>query len=270
MQRQALTGVEADPQVPALPGDLVAVDGEAGPLGLGDLDRLERGARRDVAVAAVFRRHGHVTLVLDAEHALLGEVDVHDQALDRMRPGAVGLVVAQERQGTDDPAGLVGPAEEAGSQGSTEGVLDAVAEPAPLHRGLPFRRRLGDRRGEVVFLEQVRGLALTAVLAGDQLAFRQRNDDVAGLPGRGVQQRVLDAAIRGGLGLVRLHRQHRRKPRRVGQRAFRGQDRAACGEFVGGQRVEWMRPGHTSQSCGSARVGKDREGVMRPRTRKMH
>ena len=46
VQGQALAGVEADPHRPVLPAQRVPVQGEAGPLRLGDLDRLERGPVR--------------------------------------------------------------------------------------------------------------------------------------------------------------------------------------------------------------------------------
>jgi len=111
VQGEAFAGVEPDPQPPALPGQLVAVEGEAGTLGLGDLDRPERGARRAdrgrVVEVALLLRDGQDLGVDQVQHPALDEVDVGDQAVHRVGPGVVLGVVLHERQHPQHPPALL-------------------------------------------------------------------------------------------------------------------------------------------------------------------
>jgi hypothetical protein len=111
VQGQPLTGVEPDPQPPPLPGQLVAVEGEAGPLRLADVDGLERGPRRPdlgrVVEVALLLGDRQQLLVDQVQHAPLDQVHVGDQPVHRMGPGVVLLVVLRERQHPQHPPPLL-------------------------------------------------------------------------------------------------------------------------------------------------------------------
>ncbi len=124
VQDQALARVEADPEPPVLPRHHVVVDLEAGTLGLGDLQWPQRGAGRPdvrgVVEVALLRRHGQQLVVDELDDALLGEVDVRDDAVDRMRPAVVLRPVLQEGQHAQHAAALLaGDVEVAGGQRDT-------------------------------------------------------------------------------------------------------------------------------------------------------
>ncbi len=142
----------------------MAVDGEAGALRLGDLDRLdvvaqpvERGhvARLDDElgrVVARLRRQRHDAVVLDVDDLHRVEVDHHDEPLDRAGVAVVVGLAADERQGLDQaPAGRAlgvvagGPGVEHGEAG----VVDA----ALAHRLLPARVLASDLLGGEELLE---------------------------------------------------------------------------------------------------------------------
>jgi hypothetical protein len=78
MERQPLAGVEADDEAPFLPAHLVAVDLEARPLRLGDLQRLDVGAEIGTRVGGVvplLRRQRPVAVFLDADHLHRVQID---------------------------------------------------------------------------------------------------------------------------------------------------------------------------------------------------
>ena len=149
VQREALAAVEADPELPVGPGDLVAVDGEARPLGLGDLDRLEVGAGRGgvrcgVPLAAL-GRHRQVEQVVHRRRDAAGEVDVGDDAVDRVGPRQVGRVGLVEAEHPDGPVPELVLEVRAGRQrdrpdvGDVEAALGHGRDPAA-------RRRRGSAR----------------------------------------------------------------------------------------------------------------------------
>ena len=119
VQHDALARVEADPHGPLLPLHLPAVDGEARPVGLGDLDRLdvvaELGERRPVVlvehellgVVARSRRQRHHPVVLDVDDLHGVEVERDDQALDRSRVAVLRRRGTHERQRATDQRRVV-------------------------------------------------------------------------------------------------------------------------------------------------------------------
>ena len=82
--------------LPLLPAHQVALDGEARPLGLDDLERLEVGAPELLearGVVVLGQRHGRAAVVVDAHHLEPVEVDDDVQPLDRVGVAVVVLVV---------------------------------------------------------------------------------------------------------------------------------------------------------------------------------
>ncbi len=113
VEDQPLPGVEPDPQGPLLPGQQVALERQAGALGLGDGDGLLRRARRAadgrVVVVPRARRDRHDPGVDDLVDDAVEGVDVGHQTVDRVRPGRVLRVLLVERQPAQQPsAGLLG------------------------------------------------------------------------------------------------------------------------------------------------------------------
>ena len=163
-QHEALAGVEPDAHRPLLPLDEGAVDVEARALGLGDLDGLEALAGRAHGIRRVFparRRNGSVALVLDADHPVLGEIDMHDQALDGVRPWVVVLGVLQERERADDPASdLIGATGVARGERGAEREGDLVLESSPEHRARHSGEAFARPGCPVVLLEQILRLAV--------------------------------------------------------------------------------------------------------------
>lgn len=257
VQHESLAGVEVDAQRPVLPLHVRAGDREARPLGLGDLDRLQRRARGSGGrglVPAAAGGCGHVALVLDADHPVRGEVDVHDQALDGVRPRDVVLAVAEEGERADDAAPdlVLTPDEPRGERGA-ERQVDAVGEPATLHRGPPLGRGLDQFGGALVLLEQVLRLTVGGGVGGvptaaHHLARGDRDDRLGHLSGRGVEQRDVGAAVEGVSRMPRGHGrllgfggQQHGHPHGFAEQARRDQDVARALDLLRAQRVEGMR-----------------------------
>ena len=254
VQHQALLLREADAELPVLPLHQAAVDREARPLRLRDLDGLEARARRSLhveAVVAVLLRHRDVALVVDADHAPLREVHVHDQALDRVRPRAVLLVEAEVGvRAHEPPPHLVLAPEEAGRERGAEGEFHVRLEPAPLHGGLPLRRGLHDLGRVLVLLEEilrlsVGGLAVRQDAERVDLAPAHRDDRLGGRTGASIEQGRADPAIqriartpRREFGLRRVHREHPRHPRLLADVTGLGQDPPRLRDLVARQRIE--------------------------------
>ena len=142
VQDQALARVEADPHGPALPAQPVAVQGEARPLRLGDLDRPQavpqRAAHRRVVVVAGLGGHRTLELVDDLEHLALDQVDVRGDPVHGVRPDVVVLALLAERQHPDEPAVVVALAERPRGLRQRPDLGD-VGQPAPGHRRPPLR-----------------------------------------------------------------------------------------------------------------------------------
>ena len=114
VQDEALARGEPDPQVPLLPAHRVPVDGEAGALGLGDVDGLDVVADRldarhvlrvvdpRLLVVRGVRREVDLDVVLDVDDLAEIEVDGDDETLDRAgrtraRPGRSASTSAAAR-----------------------------------------------------------------------------------------------------------------------------------------------------------------------------
>ena len=209
MQGQPLAGVEADPHRPVLPAQRVTVQGEAGPLGLGDLDGPERGPVRAadglVVVVAGLGRHRELELVGDLEDLLLDQVHVGGQPVDGVRPGQVVLALLDERQHPDHPAPVVlGRPERARGDRAGPDLAEVVVAP-PGHGGAPVRVGLGDlvHPGEVAV--QDGHLAVDGRVQGacaDHFLVGQRHHHVGRLAAAGVDQVRAQPPVR---GLTRQH-----------------------------------------------------------------
>ena len=256
VQGEALARVEPDTHLPVLPADQGAVHGEAGAVGLADLDRLEaRAGRSDrcPVEVPVRRRHGHVPAVLDAQDVARDHVDIGDQTFDGVRPGAVLDVVPEEGQPAQDPAPLFTRAvEEAGRQGRDEGE-GRVGHPPAGQRSLPPRIGLDQVRAAVVLLEQHRRLPIGRLGGVDvdprldpiAVQIHQRfGERAAGCvdqcrfdpPRDGVSRFMSSDGV-----LRRLTQQHRGEPG-AGCEAPRGVQHSTGSIDVGGrQRIEGVR-----------------------------
>jgi hypothetical protein len=193
VQGQPFAGVEPDPQPPSLPAHLVAVEGEARALGLGDLDRPERGPGRAdgcrVVEVALLLRDRQQLLVDQVHHPALDEVDVGDQAVDRMGPGVVLVVMLQERQHPQHPPALLAlDSERAGRQRARADQVEP-GDAAADHGLPPAAVALDDLVHRDQVLEHDRRLALAGGVErhrGVDGAAGQRHHHV----GRGAAGRV--------------------------------------------------------------------------------
>ena len=133
VQDQALAAGETHSELPLLPAHEVPLDGEARPLGLDDLQRLEVGApglleARGVVVLG--ERHRRAAVVVDAHHLEAVEVDDDVQPLDRVGIAVVVLVALHPDEDVRDAQVLlVGAAIAAGGPGvdlRTSDICDAA------------------------------------------------------------------------------------------------------------------------------------------------
>ena len=273
MQGQALAGVEADPHRPVLPAQRKPVQGEARPLRLGDLDRLERGAVRAadrlVVVVARLPRHRELELVGDLEDLLLDQVHVGGHAVDRVRPGQVVLALHDERQHPDHPPPVVlGRPERARGDRGRPDLADVVVA-TPGHGRAPLRVGLGDLvdPGEVAL--QDRHLAVGGRVQGaraDHLGMGERHHHVCRLAACGVDQERAQPPVSGRAGqhvvLGRLLQavvgEPDRCPVSFGQQAGRQQDVPPGQVLLSASRVERVRATHRRQSSRPARLARGR------------
>jgi hypothetical protein len=198
VQRQPFAGVEPDPQPPALPAHLVPVDGEARALRLADLDGLERGPRRAdvgrVVEVARLLRDGQQRRVDQLDHTALDEVDVGHQAVDRVRPRVVLLVVLHEGQHPQHaPALLARHAERPGRQRARTDQVE-VGDAAARHGRPPAAVALDDLVDRFQVLEHDRRLPVAGgVERGggvDGVAGQRRHHIRRGPAGRVEQDRA--------------------------------------------------------------------------------
>ena len=207
VQGQPFAGVEPDPEPPPLPGHLVAVDGEARPLRLGDLDGLERGPRRAdlgrVVEVARFLGDRQQLLVDQVQDAALDEVDVGDQAVHRVGPGVVLLVVLHERQHPQHaPAFLALDAERPGRQRARADQVE-LGDAATRHGRPPAAVALDDLVDRDQVLEHDRGLPVAGGVELDQGVDHragQGHDRVGGGAGVRVEQDGAHAPLHGPTG----------------------------------------------------------------------
>jgi hypothetical protein len=243
VQHKAFAGVEADAQRPVLPSEEVAVEGEAGPRRLGDLDRLLRGAGRagDGRVVEVARLGGdrHGSGVDDLVDGLGHDVDVGDQAVDGMGPGVVLRVVLDEGEAAQDPPpALLGVLEHAGRKRG-----DAHVGDVQVPRGQSGQPALVGGEDPLHQLELFVEHRQLAVDGGVEPAFghdRPRPDGdedvVATVRGDVVQQDADDAVGEGVLR--RLFEAEVGHARGRGQQAGVGEHLPGGGDLAGGQRGE--------------------------------
>ena len=248
MQGQSLTGVEADPDPPLLPRDLMAGDGEARPVGLGDLDRSEIVARRAGVLRGVVARLGRErgdagVLELDELHRV--QIDDRDQPLDRTRVAVVARLRAHPGQRPAQPPVVAQrPARRPRVDHQQAGIGDAAS---------------GQRREEL-------GVGLEHLLAFDELLehhpwlharderhrghrlIGERDDRLVNLAAGAIHQdderlprhrRVVRVRVPGEhVGLGRLVQLDGREADAVGQLALLAQDRHRLDDLVGGERLQ--------------------------------
>ena len=140
VQDEPLARREADVQLPALPAHHAAVDREAGPLGLDDLERgdvvAQRRAGGGVEVAAL-RRDRHDAVVVDAQHLERVQVDERDHAVDRVGPLVVARLRLHERHAPGEPPlRLLGARRSARPARRRPGSCSGSVIAAPGHRRL--------------------------------------------------------------------------------------------------------------------------------------
>ena len=106
VQHQTFLRVKCCRELPIEPVNAIAVDGEGDAVGLGNLDRLEVGARRHGAslVLAISGRNRLDVVLLDLQHTHLVEVDDAEQTLDR---AGVAVVVGGTSQVRDSARNAV-------------------------------------------------------------------------------------------------------------------------------------------------------------------
>jgi hypothetical protein len=212
VQRQPFAGVEPDPEPPPLPGHLVAVEGEARALRLGDVDGLERGpGRADLGrVVEVPRllRDGQDLLVDQVQHPALDQVDVGDQAVDRMGPRVVLLVLLHEGQHPQHaPALLALDAERPGRQRAGADQVE-LGDAAAGHGRPPAAVGLDDLVDRDQVLEHDRRLPVDRRVELDRGVdggAGERRDHVGGGAGAHVEQDRADTPLDRLAGLEGEH-----------------------------------------------------------------
>ena len=195
VQGEALAGVEPDPHGPVLPLEPRSVQDKRWSLGLGDLDRAQRGALRAadrlVVVVAGLGRDRQVELVGDLEDLFLDQVDVGRDAVHRVGPGQVVLAGLDEGEHAHHPPPVVlGWSERAGGDRAGPDLADVV-QAAPGHGRAPARVGLDDLVHEREVAVQDRHLAVDGRVQrarADDLVVLERDDDVGRLAGAGVDQ----------------------------------------------------------------------------------
>ncbi len=250
-QDQSLERLHRDPHGPVLPREQIAVEVEAGPVRLDDLQGAEAAALGLVVlgqVAAAPRGERHHTEVHHLEDLAPGGVHGGQDTLDRPGVAVVGRLLAVVREAPGDPATLLeGIPEVAGGPGVDLDLLE-VGDAAATHGLLPLRVVPQRQDGPVRVVEQegrphpLPGCPLDDLTRGQRHhdlhhgGFGTGDDDQAdpaldGVPGTVGRHRVPARLVQGDHGeegpLVDLsalpHRGHR-------------------GPYlVGGQRIERVR-----------------------------
>ncbi len=209
VQHQALAGGEADPQVPLLPAQVVPVDLEAGPLGLGDVERLDVLPRPFGEVGDVLRvgdllgrvvgpllRHRDDAVVLHADHGQRVQVDPGHHPVDRVGVAVVVRVVAHPGQRGDEAA-VVGPDAvlHVGRRPRVDHAQAEVGHAALAHRLLPPRVAPDDVLGGEELLEHDARLHARELGVADHLAVGQPHHSLERGVLRAVPDDHLDQAV---------------------------------------------------------------------------
>ncbi len=147
MQHQPLARGEADAETPVLPAHFLAIHGEAGPLGLSHLQRLDPGAElADIfpAPVASLRRQRHDAIILDADYLHLVEINHGHDPIERPGIAVVLRLGTDKAEGADQPPAAV--LLDLGAVVAGRPRLDHdqadVADAALLQCGLELRRLL--------------------------------------------------------------------------------------------------------------------------------
>ena len=141
VEDEPLLRVKRGPERPAIPADLPALDGEADALGLRDLDgsKIVALRHRSGRVGAVGARDRLGVELLELQHAALVEVDIGDQALDRVGVAVVALVRAQVGDGSRYPPPLLDRKIEPARGEHVDLHERDVVDATPPQRGAPAR-----------------------------------------------------------------------------------------------------------------------------------
>ena len=246
MEHEPLARREADVERPPLPGERVAVEREARPVGLGDLVRTHVGARRGdragPVVAAFARRHREHAVVVDPHDLHRVQVDDADQAADGPRIGVVALEVGtQPRQAAREPAVAV---LEAADRPRVDHDHVGVLDPSPGER--LAEARVGDDRvpGVVELVDVDRGMHAGHVAPVEQAPFVERDDRLVRHPvvvRQDDEERLARRRARGQRLLGRLAQLDRDEPHPLAQIAGLAHDGDRCDDLVPGQRIERSR-----------------------------
>ena len=194
VQDQAFSRREADPQVPLLPPQVVAVDGEARALVLGDVERLNVRTRPGGEVRDVLRvgdlRRGVVGLLLrqrpdavvfDAHDGQRVQVDPGHHAVDRVGVAVVVRVVAHPGQRRDEPAVVGANARLDVRRGPrVDHAQVEVGDAALAHRLLPARVLADDVLGGHELFEHDARLDAGHPLVVDDPATGEHDDRLVG------------------------------------------------------------------------------------------
>ena len=230
VQDQALAHVVADAQRPLLPGDHVAVEGEARALRLLDDDRLLRGALRterswNVVVGSLLG-DGHSAGVDHIRDDAASDIDECDEAVDRVRPGhrrRRRLVVAEY---TSHPSALFALDRETPGREAGERDCARIVDTAGGQRGAPALVVVEQFADECMLLLQKRHLSVRLwidVDVGGECAGAQVDCDGTGSSALDIEQ--LHASTSGhrppggDILPVRLVEAEVGDPERIAQRA---------------------------------------------------
>ena len=262
VQDQALTRGVPDDQVPALPADLVPVEGEARPLRLGDLDRLHirpqaadhgevGGIRGEFGrVVAGPGRQRHHLVVVHGQHR--GAVQVHrdHEVLSRAGERIVGRRVPHpgQRLGHPGPEGcvtLIGVTRRPGLHLN----MSEVSDPAAAHRLLPAGIGLHRLHRSLEVPPARLGPHAGHRLPGTDCAARQRHHGLAHQPHGPVVQHGLALPVRrpagqlvvGQLSPGRLAQHRRDEHRAVRELRMRAHGSRRPTDLILRQRRQRMR-----------------------------
>ena len=268
MEGESLAAVEPEPDAPVLPRQHVALELEGHALGLGDHERLEAVAERatDLGVEVVAGLGGDVLDVRldDAQHLLVRQVDVRDDAVDGMGPHRVGRVGQLEREHPcRADLALVRVAEGAGRQRDTAELVKVGDAPAAYGVDPAGVRlaQLVDTHEVLVEDRALPGVGLDLARGEHRTCGDVDIDPCRRALGK-VQEQPTDLAgdrvarpVRRDHVLARLDQGHVGEAGRLGHHAGRLQSPAERGDVRGAQRVQRVR--------GDADVG-DLDGHDRP------
>lgn len=190
---QALAGVESESQPPVSPCNLFAINGEARPLWLRDLNELQPLQRCPLLIWTIEVAAGFGNIesgrVHDLDDLASGRVDVCGESVYGMGPGMIGRIVLPEGECAEDATALLGwEAVVACRQGNQHHVVDG--QPPGRESSDPARVLVRDDTHLLELGVQDRELPGVPI----QLRTRQkraspeRHDGIHGVPRRSFQE----------------------------------------------------------------------------------